>query len=160
MQKEFITSSAKQTQKSGELLAQELKSGVVICLTGDLGSGKTTFTQGLLKGLKVKGPHTSPTFLVMKHYKKEIPKSKTQNPNKTQNPKDNPPAGGQNIYHVDAYRVKTKDVLNLGWEEIVADPNNIIIVEWADRIKKIIPKNCLWVKFEWADENKRKIIFS
>jgi tRNA threonylcarbamoyladenosine biosynthesis protein TsaE len=128
----FITTSAKQTQKMGELLAQEIKGGAVICLSGDLGSGKTTFTQGLLKGLKVAGPYTSPTFVIMKKYK-------------------------NNIFHFDAYRVGAKDILNLGWEEIIADKNNIIIVEWADWIKKIIPTNALRIKFTWMNENKRKI---
>ncbi|MFA6383724.1 MAG: tRNA (adenosine(37)-N6)-threonylcarbamoyltransferase complex ATPase subunit type 1 TsaE [Parcubacteria group bacterium] len=133
--KKFITTNAKQTQKLGEILAGELKGGVVICLSGDLGSGKTTFTQGLLKGLKVEGPYTSPTFVIMKKYKK-------------------------NIFHFDAYRVEARDILNLGWEEIIAKKNNVIIVEWADRIKKIIPKKSLWIKFEWRGENKRKIIIN
>jgi tRNA threonylcarbamoyladenosine biosynthesis protein TsaE len=147
--KNFITTNSIQTKKLGELLAGELRGGKVICLSGDLGSGKTTFTQGLLKGLKVRGPYTSPTFVIMKKYK-------------------------NNIFHFDVYRVGDKDILNLGWEEIIADKNNVIIVEWADRIKKIVPKKCLWVKFELVDpprvderssrveagENKRKIIFN
>jgi tRNA threonylcarbamoyladenosine biosynthesis protein TsaE len=174
MQKEFITIGFRETQKLGELLAQEVladkrfdlpaspvggsrpkrpkevepRGACIICLSGDLGAGKTTFTQGLLKGLKVKGPYTSPTFVIMKHYK-------------------------NNIYHFDAYRVAANDILNLGWEEIIGDKKNIVIVEWADRIKKIIPKNSLWIKFEWvgpprvdkrsprveAGEKERKIIF-
>ena len=137
MQKEFITTNSKQTQKLGELLARELQGGEVICLDGELGAGKTTFTQGLLKGLKVKGPYTSPTFLIMKEYK-------TLN---------------RNIYHFDAYRVEANDILNLGWEEILSNGKNIIIIEWASRIEKIIPKNSLQINFEWVDENKRKITF-
>lgn len=135
MEKTFITTNSRETQKLGELLAKEIKGGAVICLSGDLGAGKTTFSQGLLKGLKVKGPYTSPTFVIMKKYK-------------------------NNIFHFDAYRIGAKDILNLGWEEIIAEKNNVIIVEWADRIKKIIPKKCLQIKFEWIDENKRKIIFN
>lgn len=135
--KNFVTENSKQTQKLGALLAEEIKNGGIICLEGDLGSGKTTFTQGLLGGLKVKGPYTSPTFVIMKKY--------------------NPPAGG-NIFHFDAYRIKDKDILNLGWEELIADPRNIIIIEWADRIKKIVPGRALWIKFEWLDQNKRKIL--
>jgi tRNA threonylcarbamoyladenosine biosynthesis protein TsaE len=139
MEKEFTTNSAKETQALGQLLAEEVlqtkfPAAAIICLSGELGAGKTTFTQGLLKGLKVKGPYTSPTFVIMKQYKK-------------------------NIYHLDAYRVAADDILNLGWEELIADKNNILIVEWADRIKKIIPKNALWIKFEWLDKEKRKIIF-
>lgn len=167
--KSFITENSKQTQKLGEMLAEEIKNGPastrgdrsltrggkIICLSGELGSGKTTFTQGLLKGLKVKGPYTSPTFLVMKHYKKEISNSKSQIPNKYQNPKSKI----KNIYHMDAYRVDAKDILNLGWEEIINNKSNVIIIEWADRISSIIPKGALWISFEWMDENKRKISF-
>lgn len=128
----FVTNSTAQTQKLGQMLAKELHNGQIICLTGELGSGKTTFTQGLLKGLKAKGPYTSPTFIIMKKY-------------------------GSHVYHVDAYRVNADDMINLGWEEIAKDKKNIIIVEWAERIKKIVPPNAVWVKFEWIDENKRKI---
>lgn len=137
--KEFITNNHKETQKLGELLAMELRGGEVLCLDGELGAGKTTFTQGLLKGLGAKGPYTSPTFLIMKHY--EI-KSKDRN-----------------IYHIDAYRVGAQDLLNLGWEEIIADPKNIIIVEWSERIKKILPEQAVMIKFEWLDEKQRKISF-
>lgn len=134
MRKKFITENSKQTQKLGELLAKELKGGEIICLSGDLGAGKTTFTQGLLKGLGAKAPFTSPTFVIMKKYKKTI-------------------------FHFDAYRVGAKDILNLGWEEMIADKKNVIIIEWAERIKKIIPKDALWIKLKWVDESKRKIIF-
>ena len=134
MEKTFITENSKQTQKLGEMLASEFKGGQIICLSGELGAGKTTFTQGLLKGLKIKGPYTSPTFVIMKKY-------------------------GKNIYHIDAYRINSHDIIELGWEEIIADKKNIIIVEWADRICDIIPKDALWIGFEWEDEEKRKIIF-
>jgi tRNA threonylcarbamoyladenosine biosynthesis protein TsaE len=139
-----ITKNNKQTQKLGEILAQELKGNEIICLSGDLGAGKTTFAQGLLKGLKIKGPYTSPTFVVMKQYKilKAISyKLKA-------------------VYHIDAYRIKDKDLLALGWKEMIADKNNVIIIEWAERVKKIIPKNSTWIKFEWIDENERKIEFT
>ena len=153
MQKTFVTKNSKETQKLGEMLAREIRGGCIIALSGDLGSGKTTFTQGFLRGLKIKGPYTSPTFLVIKNYKKEVSNFTTRNPSKLKikNKKV------QNIYHVDAYRVSLKDILNLGWEEITADKNNVIIIEWADKIKKIIPKGSVWIKFEWIDNNTRKI---
>jgi tRNA threonylcarbamoyladenosine biosynthesis protein TsaE len=130
MQK-FTTNSDKETQKLGKMFARELRGGKIICLSGDLGAGKTTFTQGLLKGLKIKGPHTSPTFVIMKKY--------------------------GNIYHFDAYRIKEEDLLALGWKEIVLDKNNTIVVEWAERVKKIIPKDAVWIKFKWVDKNKREL---
>jgi len=154
----YITENFRQTQKLGELLAMELQGREVICLEGELGAGKTTFTQGLLKGLKVKGPYTSPTFVVMKEYRvtrNVQPVTQSKNKKKFQ-------VSGfkfQNVYHIDAYRINEKDLLNLGWEEIISDKKNIIIVEWSERVKKILPKNCLKIKFEWIDENKRKISF-
>lgn len=132
--KTYITKNSKETQQLASGLAGKIKKGAVIALQGNLGSGKTTFTQGLLKGLKIKGPYTSPTFVIMKQYEK-------------------------NIFHFDAYRIGVKDILNLGWKELVAEKNNIIIIEWADRIRKIIPKNALWIRFENKSENERKIIF-
>ena len=170
----FVTNSAKQTQKFGEMLAKELRGGPaspdkraclasrggeIICLTGELGSGKTTFAQGVLKGLGVKGPYTSPTFLVMKHYKKEFPISNFQFPNKSQitKLKTQKKYQIQNIYHIDAYRVGPKDILELGWREIIAGKNNIVIVEWAERIKSIVPKSAIWIKFEHKGKDKRII---
>lgn len=135
MLKEIITKDPKETQKLGMLLAEEIKDGRVVALSGELGSGKTTFTQGLLRGFGIRGPYTSPTFVIMKKY-------------------------APSIYHLDTYRVGQEDILNLGWEEIAGEPGNIVIVEWADRIKKIIPKDSLWIEFEWLGENERKIKFS
>ena len=134
MEKTFITHSSNETQKLGKLLAREFQGGEIICMTGELGAGKTTFTQGLLKGLGVKGPYTSPTFVIMKKYT-------------------------ENIYHLDAYRVGASDVLSLGWEEIVADKTNVVIIEWAERIAEIIPKDSLWIEFSWMGEKERRIIF-
>jgi tRNA threonylcarbamoyladenosine biosynthesis protein TsaE len=148
MEKTFVTINTKQTQELGELLALELQGGEVICLDGELGAGKTTFTQGLLKGLGAEGPYTSPTFLIMKQYEIKNQKSRIKNQEKI-----------QNIYHFDAYRVEAKDILDLGWEEILSDKKNIIIIEWSQRVKKILPKNSLQINFEWLDENKRKITF-
>lgn len=147
--KTIFTRNFKETQKLGQELAKNLIPGQVICLSGNLGSGKTTFVQGILKGLKVKGPYTSPTFLIMKQYKNKI-----SNKFKIRNSKSEI----LNIYHIDAYRVDEKDILNLGWEEIINQPDNLIVIEWAERIKKIIPKNAQWIKFSWEGKDKRKIV--
>jgi tRNA threonylcarbamoyladenosine biosynthesis protein TsaE len=162
MQREFITEKAKETQKIGQLLAEEVlrskfSQAVVICLSGELGAGKTTFTQGLLKGLHAKGPYTSPTFVIMKNYRV------TRNAKRGTSKKaiHDTRSTIRDVYHLDAYRVKAEDILSLGWKELIADQNNILIVEWADRIKKIIPNppagGAVWIKFKWLDEKKRKI---
>lgn len=136
----FTTTSPKQTRKLGEILAKELKGGEIICLMGELGSGKTTFAQGVLKGLGASGPYTSPTFVVMKHYRIKDHR-----------------LGIKDTYHADAYRVRPKDILELGWEEIISDRNNVIIIEWAERIKRIVPEGAIWLKFEHLKKDKRKI---
>ncbi|MDD3487323.1 MAG: tRNA (adenosine(37)-N6)-threonylcarbamoyltransferase complex ATPase subunit type 1 TsaE [Candidatus Moranbacteria bacterium] len=140
---DFITNNSGETRKMGEMLAQELHGGEVICLTGDLGSGKTTFSQGVLKSLGAKPPYTSPTFVVMKHYKIKNQKSKIKN-----------------VFHIDAYRVGSEDILDLGWEEIIAGGDNVVIVEWAERVKKIIPDSAVWIKFEHKEGDDRKISVS
>lgn len=135
MEKIFITQNSKQTKKLGEALAKEIRGGKIICLEGELGSGKTTFSQGLLKGLGLKGPYISPTFVIMKKYE-------------------------NNIFHFDTYRVNSEDILGLGWEEIIKNKDNIVIVEWADRILGIIPTDCLWIKFQWKGEKQREVVFT
>ena len=171
MRNEFITISKTQTQKLGKILAKELRGrpastrgenrsstrgGEIICLSGDLGSGKTTFTQGLLKGLEIKGPYTSPTFNIVKEYKGQLTfnnKPLTKNTKKSSNVK------GQklNIYHIDAYRINSKDLLGLGFKDFAGQPNSIVIIEWAERVKKIIPKKALWIYFKWINDKERKI---
>ena len=156
MQKTFVTKKSEETQKLGEMLAEEFRNGGVICLSGDLGAGKTTFAQGFLKGLGAEGPYTSPTFLVMKEYHVENSKSKCQMSNQVQNQKTKI----QKVYHIDAYRVGADDILALGWEEMTTQNSNVIIIEWAERISSIIPKRAIWINFEWAREDCRKIVLS
>jgi tRNA threonylcarbamoyladenosine biosynthesis protein TsaE len=142
MKTEFITEKSEETKKLGKLLAGELSGGEIICLSGELGAGKTTFTQGLLEGLGAQKPYTSPTFVVMKEY--QLKNKKTRNPIKK-------------IYHFDAYRVAEKDFSALGWEEIIADNSFISIIEWADKLEDIIPERAIWIGFSWLDEDKRKL---
>jgi len=141
---EYQTISSMQTKKLGQLLAQELRGSEIICLSGDLGAGKTTFTQGLLKGLKIKGPYTSPTFAIAKEY--QITNFKFQKKFK--------------IYHIDAYRINSKDLLELGFKDFTGKENSITIIEWPEKVKKLIPTNALWINFQWLSEKERKITLS
>ena len=151
MEKTIITNNTGETRKIGAMLAEELKGGEIICLAGDLGAGKTTFTQGLLKGLGAEGPFTSPTFLVMKEYKLLHSTSSQSSPWIRR-------GGIRDVFHIDAYRVGVKDILNLGWEEVIADKNNIAIIEWAERIKGILPKDTQWITFSHARTVTERII--
>ena len=143
---EIITSSSKETKKLGFALAFTLekepinsKQALVIALKGDLGSGKTTFIQGLARGLQVKENILSPTFVIQKDFLLKLKNFK-------------------NLYHIDAYRLKNpEELLELGFKDLIGNPENLIVIEWADKIKKILPKNILRIKFENLGENKRRI---
>ena len=142
MEKSYISNSFEETKAIGKTLARELAGGTVLCLVGELGGGKTTFTQGILEELGAEKPFTSPTFVVMKEYRLN--------------------GGGrekaiQKVCHFDVYRVEASDILQLSWKELISDRRNLVIVEWAERIKEILPKKTVLVNFEWVDENQRRI---
>lgn len=135
MMLEIISQSPAQTQKIAKLLAEEIlksswpnKKALIIGLQGDLGSGKTTFVQGLAKGLGIKEKITSPTFVILKKFQIK----------------------NYNFYHIDCYRINSpEEIKDLGLQEIINQSKNIVVIEWAERIKKILPKNTLWIKFEY-----------
>lgn len=135
----YITKSSKETQNLGLNFAKTLGKGNVICLYGELGSGKTTFVQGLAKGLGIKSRIISPTFIMVRSYSLEI----------------------MNFYHIDLYRVESEeDIRGLGIEEIMNDKNNIVTIEWAQNLKSLMPKKRTDIKFYYEKESTRKIAFS
>jgi tRNA threonylcarbamoyladenosine biosynthesis protein TsaE len=148
--KEMITNNFQGTQKFGQELAREFlaernlrKQAIIVALEGDLGAGKTTFVQGLAKGLGIKEQITSPTYVLMKKYK--IPAS------------DSLPVS-RYFYHLDCYRIeKPWQISELGFEEIINNPENIIAIEWPERIAEILPEDKIAIKFEGINEDKRKI---
>lgn len=156
MKKEYLTKNPEQTKKLGERLAKEIlrkknkKTAFVIGLEGELGSGKTTFLQGFAKGLGIKQKILSPTFVILKNFK--ITKIKNQKP-RTKNLRF------ENFYHLDCYRIeKPREILALGFKEIISNPENVAAIEWASKIKKILPKNTLILKFEFIDKKRRSIM--
>ena len=144
----IFTKSDKETKKLGEVLAREIlkekpkKRALVISLEGDLGAGKTTFTQGFGEALGVREKIQSPTFVILKIYK------------------INKKSNFKNFIHVDAYRINAKDFKIIGWKNFVKNKNNIILVEWGNKIKNILPKNSLRIIFKHGKNfSERKIIF-
>jgi len=143
----YKTDSSKETQKIAAGLAKKFlraktkrKNALVFALMGELGSGKTTFVQGFLRGLGIKKKITSPTFVIAKNYKL-----------KTKNYKQ--------AYHIDCYRIKKADeLLKLGLREVLENPQNIVLIEWAEKIKKILPKNFVWLKFEYGPKENIRVI--
>lgn len=142
----FLTKSAEETQKVAAEIVRGLiekplgKAAAVLALAGELGAGKTTFVQGLAKALGVAEKITSPTFVILKHF--NILTSKHFN----------------SLYHIDCYRLDDpEDLVSLRFAEILKDPKNLIVIEWADKVKSLIPKDAIWVEFEWKGELERRI---
>ena len=141
----FKTKSAKETQKLAADLARKIvkskpqKHACVLALEGELGAGKTTFIQGFAKALKIKQRITSPTFVLMRHYKLE-----TRN--------------WELLFHIDAFRLKDwRDLVSLGIKDIFADPGNIILIEWAERVQPILPKKHTKIHIDHLDKTTRQI---
>ena len=140
MQSEYIVNSVEETWKLAEEFAGELKPGDVVCLEGDLGAGKTTFTQGLAAHLGAKRAVTSPTFcLVVEH-----------------------PTSRFLLVHMDLYRLHdADDVLTIGWEDYLAR-GAVLFVEWPDRAGELIPPGARHVRFEHLPDSpdSRRISFA
>ncbi len=144
---EIVTKNERETKKVAGLLVQETirkplktKGAIIIGLKGELGSGKTRFVQGFAKGVGIRQCLTSPTFVLMKKYR--IPKKQATSC----------------LYHIDCYRLnKPKDLLDLDFKEIASNPDNIILIEWAEKVRKILPKDTIWIKFKVILNKERKI---
>lgn len=116
---------------------------VVIGLEGELGAGKTTFVKGVAMALGIRKNITSPTFLIIRSYN-ILPGSQKK---------------FNKLFHIDAYRLVALDeLLKLGFKEIIRDPRNIVLVEWADKIKKIMPKKTIWIKLSHGKKETERTI--
>jgi tRNA threonylcarbamoyladenosine biosynthesis protein TsaE len=155
--KTFHSFSSEETKALGHKMAESLiahrqslrATALVIALRGDLGAGKTTFTQGFFRGLGIKRNPISPTFVIMRRYKTPSQKSKIK-------------SRFTNIYHFDAYRLKKEEdaeVLEFG--KIMSNPKNIILVEWPEKIKGVFPRGTVRLDFiHGKKENERTIKIS
>lgn len=142
---EILTKSAGETKKFGERFANNLKGGEVIALVGDLGNGKTTLVQGLAKGLGIKGRIISPTFILRRDYEVKSRKKKVKR-----------------LCHIDLYRIEEgieKEFRNLGVEGFFGSQDTIVVIEWAEKVKSMLSKSTIWIKFENLGEEKRRISF-
>jgi len=138
---------------AGDILSskKKRKKATVVVLEGVLGAGKTTFTQGFAEGLGIKEDVKSPTFLILKEYKLGFKNQESRIKNEI----------FKKFYHIDCYRMEDeKDAKDTGIKEALEDPENIVLIEWGERIKKMLPKRCIKIKFYYISENKRKIAIS
>jgi len=131
--KKIITKSPEETIKLGKSIGKKLKGNETICLVGKLGSGKTQFVKGVALGLGIKENITSPSFVIVKIYNGKV-----------------------NLIHIDFYRLEDKSELEtIGFDDFFS-PNNIIVIEWADRFKDIYPDYATWINIKYIDETTRE----
>ncbi|NQU99628.1 MAG: tRNA (adenosine(37)-N6)-threonylcarbamoyltransferase complex ATPase subunit type 1 TsaE [Parcubacteria group bacterium] len=143
MKLKILSKSRQETQDIALNLAKSINDGKVIAFEGNLGSGKTTFIQGLASGLSIKENISSPTFVIFKKY--SIPNHKKI----------------KLLYHFDLYRIGSlQEIIDLGFEEIINDKSALVVIEWAEKIKKLLPKSSLNIKIKYVSKNSRKIIVS
>ena len=138
---EIFSNSVQETKKFAKEISKKTKQGQVVALKGDLGSGKTTFSQGFAKGLGIDQHVGSPTFKLVSEYV----------------------GSSLNLYHVDCYRLNSlQEFLNLGGENLLLPDNGITLIEWADIIQELLPKGTIEIEFSRIKDNpnKRKLRIS
>ena len=133
MEYKITTRNERETIELAQNFESEKFPNMIICLGGELGSGKTIFTKGIANALEIDQNITSPTFTIIKEYDGELP-----------------------LYHMDVYRLDG-NVEGIGIEEYF-NKGGVVVIEWADTIKNILPKERLDIKFKIVDENKRILI--
>jgi len=137
---EYISNSQEETFVIGKELAATLQGGEILALSGDLGAGKTAFVQGLAVGLGVKDQVNSPTFAIMKLYRANRAKIKQ-------------------LCHVDAYRLSSASELSdIGISDYFNQSDTVTAIEWADKVKSVLPESFIAIKLVVSKENIRKII--
>ncbi len=142
MDKKVITNNSLETQRLGSKFARKLKAGDIVLLFGNLGAGKTTFVQGLAKGMCIKDRILSPTFVIHRSHGVSFGNIKYLN-------------------HVDLYRIENQtEIENLGLPEIVGEESSVTVIEWADRLSDFKPQTGYKIWFKYLDENKREITVS
>lgn len=135
---DIISHSPEQTQRLGTRLGSLIKAGDVICLSGEMGVGKTVFAAGIGQGWGSKTPLTSPTFNLMHEHRRD---------------KDN-----QRLYHLDCYRLRgPADAESLGLDELL-DGRGALILEWPERIEEILPQEHLWIELRVLEMTRRNFI--
>ena len=134
---EFFSRSPEQTRRLGIRLGALLRMGDLVCLQGDLGAGKTTLVQGLAQGWGSLDHVSSPTFVLCNIYRRP---------------------DGANLSHLDAYRLNSACEA----EELDLDlmlESGALVIEWADRIQQVLPKERLLIKMRWLADEQRGMIF-
>ena len=136
---DFVSHSAAQTRRYGVRLGLLLQAGDIICLEGELGTGKTCLVQGIGEGMGIVEPITSPTFTLIAEYA--------------------PPPPAPRLYHIDVYRLDNpaQQVMAVGLDDYLLG-DGACVIEWADRISQVLPRERLWITLSHLDASKRGIV--
>ena len=144
---------------------QKRRGALILALLGELGAGKTTFTQGFLKGLGVREPVNSPTFVIFRRFRiaknkdLRIPSSLKLRRARKSRGSVAKNGGFKNVYHFDCYRIhEAAELKVLGIKEIFENPGNIVLIEWPEQIKKILPKNIWQIEFRHGKGENERVI--
>ncbi|MCU0680236.1 MAG: tRNA (adenosine(37)-N6)-threonylcarbamoyltransferase complex ATPase subunit type 1 TsaE [Planctomycetes bacterium] len=133
----IITSSEKETKQLASAITEFIDEGTTIVLIGDLGAGKTTFVKGMAQTLNIKKTIKSPTFTLMNTYKIKH-------------------YGLKRFCHIDAYRINEESLKGIGALDFLQDNNTLSVIEWGNKVKKLIPKNSWFITIKHKTENKRE----
>lgn len=135
---DFVSHSVAQTQRIGARLGELLQRGDIICLEGELGTGKTCLAQGIARGMGIEERVTSPSFTLIREYGRH--------------------GARLPLYHIDFYRIEEiEETLTLGLDDYLYG-NGVCVIEWAERAKGILPGERLWITLKHLDETKRGIL--
>lgn len=137
---EVFSHSPEQTRRVGIRLGSLLQAGDIVCLEGDLGSGKTTLVQGVAQGWGSPSKVTSPTYVIVNEYARP---------------------GGNTLFHCDAYRLQPENPFDnaiLDLDRVLTD--GVLVMEWAERMKASLPKENLWIQMDWINEDQRHLILT
>jgi tRNA threonylcarbamoyladenosine biosynthesis protein TsaE len=134
---EFFSRSPEQTHRLGMRIGSQLKQGDILCLSGELGSGKTTLVKGIAQGWGSLDEVTSPTFVIVNVYRKP---------------------DGETMYHLDAYRLQNAyEAEDLDIEQMIED--GILVIEWPAHIDEAIPQDRLTIQMQWMTDEQRRMVF-
>ena len=136
---DFVSSSAAQTERLGVRLGELLQPGDLLCLSGELGAGKTCLARGISRGWGASRSATSPTFTLLNEYPRAV---------------DNLP-----LFHLDCYRLQgPAEALAIGLDDVLDRPG-VLMIEWPERISAVLPPDRLWITLRWATTTKRGLCF-
>ncbi len=136
---DYVSHSVEQTEHVGKLLGQALHGGELLCLTGNLGAGKTALTRGIAAGWGAREPVTSPTFTLIHEHTRD--------------------ADDRRLYHIDGYRLQgADDGAGIGLEDLF-DSDDTVVIEWAENVLELLPPDRLWVDIVMLSNGERRLKF-